>query len=234
MAENSFEIQYDVTKKSKIKKFYESNKIFIFSSILILIILFGSLAFFLENKEKKKILLSDNYIQAKFYLENGNESEALNVLKKVIFANDPTYSTLSFFLILNQNLISDNKEISVLYDHLLENNKYGKEIRNLLIYKRALFDSNFVIESELLETIKPLLNTDTLWKPHALLLLGDYFMSKGESIKAIEFYQQIFSIKNLRKDFYDQARSQLAIFAHKKKKKINFFFSIYVVSKLLF
>ena len=214
MAENSFEIQYDVTKKSKIKKFYESNKIFIFSSILILIILFGSFTFFLENKEKKKILLSDNYIQAKFYLENGNESEALNVLKKVIFANDPTYSTLSFFLILNQNLISDNKEISVLYDHLLENNKYGKELRNLLIYKRALFDSNFVIESELLETIKPLLNTDTLWKPHALLLLGDYFMSKGESKKAIEFYQQIFSIKNLRKDFYDHARSQLAIIVY--------------------
>ena len=43
-----------------------------------------------------------------------------------------------------------NKEISLLFDHLLENNKYGKELRNLIIYKRALFDSNFVIESELL------------------------------------------------------------------------------------
>jgi tetratricopeptide (TPR) repeat protein len=214
MAENFFEAQYDVTKKSKIKKFYESNKILIFSSILILIISFGSLSFYLESKESKKILLSENYVQAKFYLENGNKSEALNTLKKVIFANDSTYSTLSFFLILNQNLISDYKEISILYDHLLENNKFEKELRNLLIYKKALFISNSIIESELLETIKPLLNTDTLWKPHALLLLGDYFMSKGESIKAIEFYQQILSINNLHKDLYDQARSQLLAITH--------------------
>ena len=173
--------------------------------------MFGSLSFYLESKEKKKILLSENYIQAKIYLENGNKNEALNILKKIIFANDPIYSTLSFFLILNQNLIDDYKEISVLYDHLLENNKFEKELRNLLIYKKALFNSNFVIESELLEIVKPLLNTDTLWKPHALLLLGDYFMSKGENIKAIEFYQEIFTISNLHKDLYNHARSQLAI-----------------------
>ena len=214
MAENLFEAQYDLTKKSRIKKFYESNKILIFSSILILIILFGSLSFYLENQERKKILLSENYIQAKIYLENGNKNEALNTLKKVIFANDSTYSTLSFFLILNQNLISDYKEISALYDHLLENNNFEKELRNLLIYKKSLFSSNSVSETELLETIKPLLNTDTLWKPHALLLLGDYFMSKGENIKAREFYQQILSMNNLHKDLYDQAKSQLVIINH--------------------
>ena len=87
MTENFFEAQYDLTKKSKMKKFYESNKILIFSSIFILIILFGSLSFYLENKEGKKILLSENYIQAKFYLEHGNKSEALNILRKVIFSN---------------------------------------------------------------------------------------------------------------------------------------------------
>ena len=214
MPENLFEAQYDLTKKSRIKKFYESNKIYIFSFILILIILFGSLSFYLESQERKKILLSENYIQAKIYLENGNKNEALNTLKKVIFANDSTYSTLSFFLILNQNLIKDYKEISALYDHLLENNNFEKELRNLLIYKKSLFSSNSVSETELLETIKPLLNTDTLWKSHALLLLGDYFMSRGENIKAIEFYQQILSIKSLHKDLYDQAKSQLVIIAN--------------------
>ena len=214
MSENIFEAQYDLTKKSRIKKFYESNKIFIFSFILILIILFGSLIFYLDNQERKKILLSENYIQAKIYLENGNKNEALNTLKKVIFANDSTYSTLSFFLILNQNLISDYKEISALYDHLLENNNFEKELRNLLIYKKSLFSSNSVSETELLETIKPLLHTDTLWKPHALLLLGDYFMSKGENIKSREFYQQILSMNNLHKDLYDQAKSQLVIINH--------------------
>ena len=214
MAENLFEIQYDVTKKTKLKKFYESNKILIFSLILILVILFGSFSFYLENQEKKKILLSENYIQAKIYLEKGDNNKAIDVLKEVIFANDPTYSTLCFFLIVNQNLITDYKELSALFDHLLANNKFTIEVRNLLIFKKALLNSNFVNESELLESLRPLLKTETLWKPHALLLLGDYFASKGEYIKAIEFYQEIFTIKNLHMDLYNHARSQLAIISN--------------------
>ena len=142
MAENLFEAQYDITKKSKLKKFYESNKILIFSSIFILIIFFGSLSFYLESKENKKLLLSENYVQAKIYLENGDKITATNILKNLIFSNDPVYSTLSFFLILNQNLISNHQELSVLFDHLLENNKFENEVRNLLIYKKLLFNSN--------------------------------------------------------------------------------------------
>ena len=214
MTENLFEAQYDVTKKSKLKRFYESNKIFIFSFIFIVIIFFGSFSFYLESKEKKKILLSENYLQAKIYLEGGDKNKAINLLKEVIFANDPTYSSLCLFLIMNQNLITDYKELSDLFDHLLESNKFSREVKNLLIYKKALLNSNFVNESKLLESIRPLLNTETLWKPHGLLLLGDYFASKGEHIKAAEFYQKIFTIKNLQKDFYYHARSQLAIIAN--------------------
>ena len=214
MKENLFEAQYDVTKKSKLKKFYNSNKTLIFSFLLIIIVLLVSFNFYLIKKEKNRILLSENYVQAKIYLLNGNKSEAVNILKNVIFANDPTYSTLSLFLIINENLITDYKELSVLFDHLLSNNKFEREIKNLLIYKKALLNSNFEIESKLLEEIKPLLNTETLWKPHALLLLGDYFLSKQEYLKAKEFYTQILSINNLQKDLYNQARSQLSFITH--------------------
>ena len=215
MTENLFETQYNITKKSKLKRFYESNKILIYSSVLFLIIFFVSISLYLESKEKKRILLSENYVKAKIYLENGKKIEATNILKSVIFANDSTYSPLCFFLILNQDLISDFKEISILFEHLLKNNKFDKEIRNLLVYKKALFDSNFVNESELLRRIKPLLNTqETLWKPHALLLLGDYFVSKGEYLKAREFYIQILSIRNLHRELYYQAKSQLEFIAN--------------------
>jgi len=209
MAENFFETQHDTTTKSRIKKFYESNKILIFSSILILIILIVSSSLYLESKERKKILLSENYIQAKFYLDNGNKSEALNMLKEVIFASDPVYSTLSLFLILNENLKINQGELSNLFDHVLENNKFEKEIKNLIIFKKALFQSNFEVELELLESAKPLINTETVWKPHALLLLGDYFASKKEYLKAKEFYVRILSLKNLHKELYNHARSQL-------------------------
>ena len=72
MADNLFEAQYDVTKRTKLRKFYESNKILIFSFISILVILFVAFSFYMEAKEKKKILLSENYLQAKIYLERGN------------------------------------------------------------------------------------------------------------------------------------------------------------------
>ena len=209
MNENLFETQYDVTKKSKLKKFYEANKILIFSVILILIIAIASVSFYSETKEKKIILLSDNYLAAEVYLENGDRNKAKNILRTIIFANDSTYSTLSLFLILNENLIVDQGELSNLFDHVLENNKFEKEVKNLIIFKKALFQSNFVSELELLDAVKPLINTETVWKPHALLLLGDYFASKKEYLKAKEFYVQILSLKNLHKELYNHARSQL-------------------------
>ena len=69
-------------------------------------------------------------------------------------------------------------------------------------------------ELELLETVKPLVNEESLWKPHALLLLGDYFVYKKEYLKAKEFYMQILSLKNLHKELYNQARSQLIFITH--------------------
>ena len=214
MNENLFEAQFDVTKKSKLKKFYETNKILIFLAVSIIIIAIASVSFYSETKEKKKVLLSDNYLAAKVYLENGDRNQVKNILKTIIFANDSTYSTLSLFLILNENLIVDQEELSNLFDHVLENNKFEKEIKNLIIFKKALFQSNFVNEPELLEAVKLLIHTETVWKPHALLLLGDYFASKKEYLKAKEFYMQILSLKNLHKEMYNQARSQLIFIAN--------------------
>ena len=217
MENNIYEAQYDITKKSKLRKFYESNKILIYLVIFVLIILFIGSNYYLINKNKKRVLLSENYIQAKIYLESGKEVEALDILQNVIFANDSTYSTLSFFMILNQNLIKDHNEVTVLFDHLLENNKFDKEIKNLLIFKKSLYNSNHVNESELLKELKPLLSKDSLWKAHALLLLGDYFMSKKEYLKAREFYMQILSINNLQKDLYDHSILQLAFISNDQK-----------------
>ena len=88
-------------------------------------------------------------------------------------------------------------------------------MRNLLIYKKALLTSDSSSESELLQSLKPLLSDDeTVWKAHALILMGDYFISKKENIKAIEFYQKIFNIKNLHADLYSHARLQLTIISN--------------------
>ena len=214
MDQNFSEIQYDVTKKSKLKKIYDSNKILIFSLLIILIFALGSVTFYFDSKEKKKITLSENYIKSRIYIENGKKIKAKNILKDIVFENDETYSTLSLFLILNQNLITDPNELLSLFNHVLENNKLQNELKNLLIYKKALIQSDFVNEIELLEVIKPLINQETIWKPHALLLIGDYFVSKKEYTKAKEFYLQILSLKDLHRELYNEARSKLVLIAN--------------------
>ena len=167
MDENIFKAQYDITKKSRFKKFYESNKILIFSIISVLIIFIASFIFYTESKEKKKIFLADSYIDAKIYLQNKEKNKAKDILKSIINSNDSTYSLLSLFLILDENLISDQEELSRLFDQILKSNEFEKEIKNLIIFKKLLFKSNFASEQELLDSIKPLLSSDTLWKSHA-------------------------------------------------------------------
>ena len=211
MNENLFETQYDVTKKSKFRKLYDANKLLIFSTLFVLIIASISFSFYTASREKKQILLADNYMVAIFYLQNNERDKGRKILKEIILANNRTYSTLSLFLILDEDLVDDQREISNLFDHLLANNKFEQEVKNLIIFKKTLFLSNFANELEMVENAKQLINTNTLWKPHALLLLGDYFSSKKQYLKAKEFYVQILSLQNLNMELYEQARSQLLV-----------------------
>ncbi len=210
MPDEFISAEYTVSNKSKIKKIYEKNKILIYFLIGVLITLSIFFTFYLKNKENKRILLGENYIIAKIYLEEKEKDKALNILKEIVYANDSTYSLLSFFLILNQNLISDENEVFELFNYILNEKKIDAEIRNLLIYKKALHSSSFISEKEMLDNIKPLLKDGNIWKPHALLLLGDYFASKNENLKAKEFYTEILTIKNLQKNIYDQVISKLS------------------------
>ncbi|MDC0205332.1 hypothetical protein OAJ64_00785 [Pelagibacteraceae bacterium] len=214
MDENSIEAQYDVTKKNRVLKFYESNKLLIFGSIIGIVTVTALLSFYVNNKKQEKVLLAENYIQAKIYIAEKNKNAAKNILKNIILANDSTYSTLSLFLILNEKLIEDKKEISIFFDHILKNNKYNIEIKNLIIFKRALFESSSINELELLDLLKPLTNKESIWKPHALLFLGDYFSSKREYVKAREFYSKVLLINNLNRELYDEAKYQLTLIAN--------------------
>ena len=81
MADNLFDTQYDVTKKSKILRFYESNKILIFSTVFIIIIMFVSFSFYVESKEKKRILISDNYPVANLEWRISSPIQAFSSLK---------------------------------------------------------------------------------------------------------------------------------------------------------
>ena len=209
MNDDIIQKQDSITLKSKIINFYKNNKIIIFTFIIILLILVISTVYLAESNKSKRIALADNYIEAKVYLANNDKERAKSILEKIIFSNDSTYSTLSLFLYLNESLTKDQEKLVGLFNHVLGNNKFEKEVKDLVIFKKALIQSNFVNESKLLETVNPIIKEETIWKPHALLLVGDYYVSNKEYLKAKEFYKQVLSIKNLHKNLYLHAQSQL-------------------------
>ena len=179
-----------------------------------MIIIFIFFGYYLNSKEKQKLIFSEKYITAKIYLSNDNKEESKKILKELIFANSSTYSTLSLFLILSEKLIRDKEEIILLFDHVLKNNEFDDEIKNLILFKKALFLSSFADEVELLESIKSLTNNDSIWKPHALLLLADYFFMNNQYNKSKDFYVQILEMKNLNNEFYEHAKLQLIIISN--------------------
>ena len=209
MSEDFIEAQYDITKKTRVRKFYEKNKILIYVFIFFTTLSIFGIIYYLESKERKRISLSDDYIQAEIYISEGKKDKAKILLEKIIYKNDPTYSSLSLFLLLNEDLVTNSNQINDFFDHLLKNNKFEKEMENLIILKKLLTQFNYLKESELLNISKPIINSDSVWKPHLLLMFGDYFMSKKEYVKAKEFYEKVLSTKGADQEFYEQAKLKL-------------------------
>jgi len=168
-----------------------------------------STVYLVENNKSKRAVLANSYIEAKVYLANNDKEKAKSILEGIIFSNDSTYSTLSLFLYLNENLTANPEKLVSLFNQVLENNKFEKEIKDLIIFKKALVQSNFVNESKLLKTVNPLIKEETIWKAHALILVGDYYVSNKEYLKAKEFYKQVLSIKNLHQNLYLHVQTQL-------------------------
>ena len=101
---------------------------------------------------------------------------------------------------IDNDLIKNKEKINILFDELIDKTNLDDEIKNLNIYKKGLFNSNFVSENELLKILNPLINSESAWKSHALYLVAEYFYTKGESQKAKEFFEQILTLKKANKD----------------------------------
>ena len=183
-------------RNERIKNFFINNKkklIIIISIILVIII--GYLSF--ENsKEKNRIKLANQYNLALIDLNPENKQKTIDEMVNVVKSNDATYSPLALYHLLDNNLLENNDEINILFNELIENTKLDNEIKNLIIYKKALFNSDFVSENELLKILNPVINSESIWKSHALYLLAEFFYSKDEKQKAKEFFNQILLLSN--------------------------------------
>ena len=84
-----------------------------------------------------------------------------------------------------------------------------EEIKNLIIYKKALYNADYINENLLLEILNPIINSQSVWKSHALYLLAEYFYSKNEKQKSKEFFSLILSLENANQDLIKEAQKRL-------------------------
>tara|TARA_B100000676_G_scaffold22033_1_gene19097 strand:+ start:86 stop:730 length:645 start_codon:yes stop_codon:yes gene_type:complete len=197
------------TRSEKIKNFFINNKnkiiIFIVSILLISILFFG----YLEYKKKENIKISNLYNKTIIDFNDKNKKRTSDTLIEIVNKKDPTYSPLSLYFIIDNNLLEDRNRINALFDILIQKTSLDKEIKNLLVFKKGLFNADQSNESELLEILDPLIKTESVWKSHALYLMAEFFYAKNEKLKSKEFFNQIINLENSNLDITQEAQKRL-------------------------
>ena len=197
------------TKEEKIKNFFANNKNKIVSIIVILVLLLFSFFFYKEYKEDYRESLANKFNIAKSQYSSGDKSKVIQSMEELIDSKDSTYSPLAlYFLIDNKIVISKNK-INEHFDQVLNEVKLDKEIKNLIIYKKALFNSEDINENDLLKILNPLIKSDSVWKSHSLYLLAEYYFHNNQKQKAKEFYEQIIDLKDSNKNINLEVKKRL-------------------------
>ena len=197
------------TRNEKIKNFLiEKRKIIIF---VVSFLILGLLSFYSFNayKESNKKKLSDRYNKLVIEYKDTDKSTIISSMVKIINYKDSTYSPLALYFLIDNNLIQDKNKINSLFDILINKTALEFEIKNLIIYKKALYNADIVNENELLNILDPLIKSKSVWSSHALYLVGEYFYSKNNKLKSKEFFNKILIINNANQDILKEAKKRL-------------------------
>jgi len=197
------------TRNEKIKSFFINNKKKLIIGVSVIAIVLVGYFSFDKIKERNKIKLANRFNLITINYKEDKKNKSINELIIIIKQNDITYSPLALYFLLDNDLIKNNNKTNELFDELINRTKLKKEIKNLIIYKKALFNSNFVTENDLLKILNPIINSESIWKSHALYLLGEYFYSKNEDQKAREFYNEILTFSNANSNIKLESQKRL-------------------------
>ena len=198
------------TRQEKIKNFFIKNKkslITILSSIILIILAYFA---FGEVQDRKIKSLAEKYNIILINFNSSNKMDFKNDLVEIINEKNSTYSPLALYFILDNDIQSSNEEINEFFDVIINEVKLDKEIKNLIIYKKGLFNSNFETENNLIKILNPVINSDSVWKSHALYLLAEYFFDKNQKQKAKEFYNQILNYKKSNENILIETQKRLS------------------------
>tara|TARA_B110000196_G_C21129498_1_gene657678 strand:- start:557 stop:1201 length:645 start_codon:yes stop_codon:yes gene_type:complete len=198
------------TRNEKIKIFFINNKkylIAILSSIILIVFAYFSYGEIQDRKMKK---LAEKYNNISIKFSTSNKTDFKNELIEIINEKNSTYSPLALYFIIDNEIQSSNEEINKFFDIIINEVNLNKEIKNLIIYKKGLFNASFETENNLIKILNPIINSDSVWKSHALYLLAEYFFDKNQKQKAKEFYSQILDYKKSNENILTETRKRLS------------------------
>ena len=197
------------TRNQRIKDFFTKNKKLLISVLVFLILILLSFYSYQIYQDKNKIDISDKYNSAIIKHKNGDNSGIISAMQEIVENKDPTYSPLALYYLIDNELINDKSKINSLFDILIKKTSLDNEIKNLIIYKKALYNADTINEGQILEILNPVINSKSVWKSHALYLLAEYFYSKDEKQKSKEFFSQIITLENANLDILKETQKRL-------------------------
>ena len=197
------------TRNEKIKNFFISNKKLLIAILTLIILMFIFFFGFQELKDRKKLKISNLYNSIIIEYSIDNKIKTEQSLVKIINEKDATYSPLSLYFIIDNQIITDKNKVNKLFDIVIDKTSLEDEIRNLIIYKKGLYNADHSDENELLNILNPLINSESVWKSHALYLMAEFFYSKDEKQKSKEFFNEIIILENANEDLIMKAQKRL-------------------------
>ena len=194
--DEDIEIINQNTRISLIKNFFKKNTKKIITLVVTIFIILFSYFIFEEFEKKKKNKLAQIYNSIIFNTDKYSQNEIKEKMLEIINGKVETYSTLALYYLIDNDMISENDKINDLFDQIISINK-DVELKNLVIFKKALYFSDKYTENQMLQILNPVINSESVWKQHALLLMGDFYFNKKEFNKSKEFFKKIINLKNV-------------------------------------
>ena len=194
--DEDIEIINQNTRISIIKNFLKKNSKKIITIVILILIFMLSYFFYDELKERKKEKFAQTYNSIIFNSDKFSQNEIKVKMLEIVNAKINTYSTLALYYLIDNKIINNNSEISELFDKIISVNK-DIELKNLIIFKKALYFSDKYSENQILEILNPVIKSESVWKQHGFLLLSDFYFHKKQLNKSKEFLQKILELKNL-------------------------------------
>ena len=197
------------TRNEKIKNFFINYKKQLIIILAAIILGLFSFFFYEEFKSSKKEELANKYNLAVTNFKADQKENIDIIFEEIIKAKDKTYSPLAFYFLFDNGMVNSKDEINSYFDILINEVGLDKEIKNLTIYKKGLYNSDFADENQLLNILNPVIKSKSIWKPHALYLMAEYYLAKNQKQKSKEFFNQIVILENISSKIKLEAQKRL-------------------------